>query len=248
MRRKRRPKACKHDAAIYTWRENHVGPVASQCSPVFGCGATLSLGPSNDDGSSVKVELRSAELDAWYIADDLPVIQETGWSEHEIDGWGAHCSRGDLVGPLADLIRPEFDAGWLACEMTMHEIHEERDAHAWPWDPTRPLAGQYEEWERAAEIEATTPSRHLDGWIGPDKSNLLGHNATSERSCDACSTSDGCDEHRLFMCAICKRTVPWSDGSDDDGPDVCSGCWLAAQSDDTDEHRRAAEPESQGKG
>lgn len=68
----------------------------------------------------------------------------------------------------------------------------------WPWDPSRPVAGQYEEW-------------------------------LARKPCSACDTSDGCEQHRMFTCAKCGKRVSWNDGGDDEAPDACSDCWLAAQ-------------------
>jgi hypothetical protein len=38
---------------------------------------------------------------------------------------------------------------------------------------------------------------------------------------------DGVVEH-VYVCAVCRRTVPWSNGADDDMPDACDDCWAAA--------------------
>lgn len=114
------------------------------------CGAVgvRPMGRSKDSTPEVQVEIRAAELDAWYVVDDLSASQEDGWSDSEVDGWRAHCDPSDLVGDpaMVQAIRHRFDAGWLACEMTLHEVRDEVDPDAWPWDPTRPVAGQYEEW------------------------------------------------------------------------------------------------------
>ena len=41
---------------------------------------------------------------------------------------------------------PVVVAGFLARELVTHDDRETRDLSAWPWDPSRPIAGQYEEW------------------------------------------------------------------------------------------------------
>jgi hypothetical protein len=47
----------------------------------------------------------------------------------------------------------------------------------------------------------------------------------SAAGCPACTTTEGCDEHRLFTCSRCKAAVAWSDACDDEHPDKCSACW-----------------------
>ena len=45
------------------------------------------------------------------------------------------------------------DDGWISLDF---------DGDGWPWDPTRPLAGQYEEWEASQRraIAGETAARH----------------------------------------------------------------------------------------
>lgn len=125
------------------------------------------LGPSNDDPPEVQVEMRAAELDAWYAVDQLSVSEADDWSGFEVDGWRAHCSDSDLVGSpsMSQAIRPDFDAGWLACELTMHDVRETRDATAWAWDISRPIAEQLAETtadDAAAGAPAVELLRELD--------------------------------------------------------------------------------------
>lgn len=148
---------CTHPSVRHTWGprrhpDGSIAPyvcLAAHCVP---CGETLSLGPSNDDAPSE--ELLAAELAqnpdvlrAWLnysprIDDDLSRLHVTvclylGYAspdaKHtEIDpptrwSWGE---------------RHDYLAGWLA-----REISDDTHAAAgWPWDPSRPVAGQYEEW------------------------------------------------------------------------------------------------------
>lgn len=160
-----RAKQCKHEATVYTWREGHIGPTSARCSPTLGCGEWLSLGPSNDDSDSVRVEMRAAEIPG--MARGVPG-EISG--EDEVSGWLDHFTRADI---WSDEDPQKWHAGWLAHEMQDVRITTpesvNHDANAWPWDPSRPVAGQYEQWLRAAEIEATTPSRHLDGWTKFDE-------------------------------------------------------------------------------
>lgn len=97
------------------------------------------LGPANDSDPNVQIEIRAAaEL----------FITDAEWY-----GWLAR-KNGHEEGILE--FGSDWQAGWLAGEMAMFEIamfeHYERDA--WPWDPSRPVAGQYEEWRAAADIAA----------------------------------------------------------------------------------------------
>ncbi len=41
---------------------------------------------------------------------------------------------------------PMWEAGYLAREIQTHDDRAKRDSNAWPWDPARPVEGQYEEW------------------------------------------------------------------------------------------------------
>jgi hypothetical protein len=83
-------------------------------------------------------------------------------------------------------------SGWLSSEIATPDERATRDADAWPWDPSRPVDWQYEEW-----IAAGRPK------------------------CAACSTSDGCDLHEVFTCAACGRLTTWTDGTEDDTCTMC---------------------------
>lgn len=112
---------------------------------------TRSLGPSNDVGC--EVEIRAAER-----AGDASVRfvgERWGWDLHEDKG------RVDSRFEHYWIDSPGVMAGWLAREIATHDDRETRDATAWPWDPTRPVAGQYEEW--LAEVgHPTDPSTKFE--------------------------------------------------------------------------------------
>lgn len=167
MTKTRKPKRCRH-GNLSTVRAyipdvgradtvvvKHAG---TRCDD---CGLLRPLGPSNDDSDAVRVEIRAAEIAA---------CDGARMSEVEARGYGVHPFSDEHPGfNMEGAWSPPWLAGWMASEIDSRDLFDvEYDAHSWPWNPTRPVAGQYEEWERAAEIEATTPSRHLDGWTGPD--------------------------------------------------------------------------------
>lgn len=240
---KRATKQCNHLRALYTFSDGILrnGFYRAEWTPGFGyegcygdiagakcasCNAQFSLGPSNDDSDAVRVEMRAAEL---ATGGAMMPCESTGYVDHPNSTSGSVETNAGR------------QSGWLASEIETHFERDRRDRDAWPWDPTRPVAGQYEEWLAAQSCpvdhgHAKSVAALADGIVeaggtlpyrgsGPDASGQ-----PTPAACEACFTSDGCDEHKLFTCANCKRTVPWSDGSDDDGPDVCSDCWFAAQS------------------
>lgn len=159
---------CEHKTVEAVWRNGHEsldysGFVALRC---MACGAlgVRSLGPSNDEPEAVRVEIRAAEI-AWCAGSAM--------SESEAMGYGSH--------PFHDVDHPayreraadshEFAAGWLGSEIDAHRSEEIDgiDASAWPWDPTRPVAGQYERYAWAASAMrdvaevAADPATEVDG-------------------------------------------------------------------------------------
>lgn len=129
---------CKHEVIVTTFGtaeaylgEDH-GATSRQCSKSFGCGATLSLGASNDGSETVQIEIRAAELRS---LSEAKIAERWGWEDHS-DG---------ADGDASDM-QSGYVSGYLAAEMATHDDRETRDAMAWPWDPTRPIAGQYEKW------------------------------------------------------------------------------------------------------
>jgi hypothetical protein len=108
------PKICNHRLDKYVWR----GDVAAlricavpQGFGVFGCGAVLPLGPSNDAPEPVRIEMRAANL----AAPRSRVRRTARASTAERAGWHANnfglAAPGDLAG----------QAGWLARAIDTHD-------------------------------------------------------------------------------------------------------------------------------
>lgn len=128
-------KKCKH---VSSTRLDKITGKIFEVGICTACGSRFSLGESNDVPAEVQIEMRAAELD--YSRRAERAMETFGYVAHR-----------DHLTPSIDIER----AGWLAREMATHNDRETRDATAWPWDPSRPVAGQYEAWEyerhRAAE-------------------------------------------------------------------------------------------------
>lgn len=158
---------CRHSLPEITFRPDISldGPFSMRCP----CGAQLSLGPSNDEPAEVKVEMRAAELDAWWSRDALGHEE---FNVSEADGWMEHAgAEGDPSGNGGVV------AGWLARELATHDDRATRDADAWSWDPKRPVAGQYEISRHIAESpfgEDTTPDPYDDSDHQPYCDSLRG--------------------------------------------------------------------------
>jgi len=101
----------------------------------------FSIGPSNDTPPEVQVEIRAAELLLRRKAIQKFGLRAFCAFEDRL-GWDAHAD--------GDVISTHEASGWLAREIYTHDDRETRDADGWPWDPSQPVAGQYEEYVRAA--------------------------------------------------------------------------------------------------
>lgn len=99
---------------------------------------TASLGPSNDDTSDVQEEIEAAE---YAMRASLSPDVRRGWDAHFMD------SDPPFLGGIS------WRAGWLAREIATHDDRDQRDADAWSWDISRPLAEQFA--ETAADDAAT---------------------------------------------------------------------------------------------
>jgi len=91
-----------------------------------------------------EIEIRAAELEdaslrAWNGGVPGIAITVERW------GWIDHSCQADVIN-MPDDDFPAWHAGFLAREMRTHAQRDDRDRDAWPWDPTRPVAGQYGEW------------------------------------------------------------------------------------------------------
>lgn len=111
---------------------------------------------ANDRPRNVQIEIRAAEL----ASGNQPLIWEThGAADHVVDISGRLATVS-----TASLAFLDWWSGWLWSELRTHDARDERDADAWPWDPSRPVAGQYEEhqahltrgdaqWDEAPEVD-----------------------------------------------------------------------------------------------
>lgn len=91
-----------------------------------------SLGPSNDDSAAVQIEISAALLDGQR---GIPLGHDAS------QGHRAHQYREDP--PF--LASAAWWTGWLLREIASHDALSDRDADAWAWDISRPLAEQFAE-------------------------------------------------------------------------------------------------------
>jgi hypothetical protein len=119
------------------------------------------VGRAND--SAPEVEMRAAELErasieAWWGS--CPGIATTA----EDWGWTDHLN-GAIAEPLdGEPADSQWHAGWLAREIATQDVRESRDADAWAWDTSRPLAEQLAE---TADADALA----VEPWSCPAESN-----------------------------------------------------------------------------
>lgn len=114
-----------------------------------------SLGPSNDDSDAVRVEMRAAELeetDHWE-PDNVSTMERWGFEDAETPGADPDESQ--------HVDSPQWLAGWLSLEIERFDDRDKRDADAWAWDISRPLAEQF----------AETAADAADDWQCPAQSN-----------------------------------------------------------------------------
>lgn len=131
---------CSHALPEIAWRPDLSldGPFSMRCPK---CGEQLSLGTASEPAEDV----RAAELeetDRW-APDHWTTVEMFGEQDH--DEPEIESSADGFFGTAS------WSAGWLAREIATHDDRATRDANAWSWDPTRPVAGQ---WEEHAEREA----------------------------------------------------------------------------------------------
>lgn len=145
------------------------------------CGTAFPLGPSNDEPASVQVEILAAEVgqspDVWRRYMDLDADIEAdlvrlvgvgnplGLGALSPDAQHVHMSPLPAAWTASDIAC--YWSGWLALEMSSHDGHEARDAAAWPWDVTRPIAEQEGEIARTIDLTANV----LEG-IGDEFGNV----------------------------------------------------------------------------
>lgn len=157
--RKPRVAKCKHKT-VERFMVLPFGTVAFRCADL-GCNAmgVRSLGPSNEGPVEVRIEILAAEVGqnhaVWNRFQDL---DERIYDELGRAGVRGTLGLGTLTGDARHLdIKggPQWTkggiesylAGWLAREMSPIAFLGDHDVAAWPWDPTRSIAGQFEEWQ-----------------------------------------------------------------------------------------------------
>jgi hypothetical protein len=87
------------------------------------CGVVVGMGPANDEPGCVQSEISAARIIASH---------KTGGPEIRL-----------LSGCDRDELAISWPGNWLALEVCSPTLN------TWPWDPSRPVAGQYEEWSEA---------------------------------------------------------------------------------------------------
>jgi hypothetical protein len=196
-RRRAKSKPCPHTHANYDtlWRDERLtvrGCYAivrdepnfgyGEYRQIFGvrcvdCGATLPLGPSNDDSPAVPIEMRAAEIGGCGFMGKLRSDDEkTGWSDH----WLSH--------DLDD----EDPAGWLASWLGREIAIGGDDSTAWAWRTDRPLAEQLAEtteWDAAADRIVAMDRR--------DATAALEYELTRDAEPD-CRDEDGPEVERIM--------------------------------------------------
>jgi hypothetical protein len=131
------PRQLSDGGAWVVWLDGKAGCVAVEACTE----ATGSLGPSNDDSPAVQIEMRAAELErasAEGWPGRCPGIATTA----EDWGWYDHLNRVVTEPSAGEPADSQWRAGYLAREIATHDDRETRDATAWAWDTSRPLAEQ----------------------------------------------------------------------------------------------------------
>lgn len=159
-------KRCRHEW-VYCWGANEAGQTIRrfECTYQYAlesvlarftrpiamitcraCELELSLGPSNDESDAVHLEMRAAVLedtDHWGPL-HVSIRERWGIEDHHRDD----SSDGDEY-----VSTDEYLAGWLSSELESHDVSAIRDASAWAWDISRPIAAQLAE---TARVDADT--------------------------------------------------------------------------------------------
>lgn len=150
---------CKHKQARQVLRgDTDYTVIAYQCVACLACGVRP-LGPSRTASSSYVQE----EIEAAQIADNpMLAAREDGYFSGYRAGWLAHqgdCNPGD--------VGIAWRAEWFASELTQVDQttakHFNHDPHAWSWDISRPVVGQYMESLRADPLYAKVMEANANG-------------------------------------------------------------------------------------
>jgi hypothetical protein len=146
-RTRRKPTRCDHKTSTFTWRDSV--PIARHCAVpqrktgAFGCGAVLSLGPANDAGTEVQIEIRAAVLESAERARAWSKVKATS---AEMAGWNDHG------GGEAPMI-PGRVPGWLARQLFPANGTDDPFGGAdWPEDLTSRVAATHPEFPRLAGL------------------------------------------------------------------------------------------------
>lgn len=170
---------CTHSNAPFFKMRDELGWACSESDAQYRrcqhCGETLPLGSSNDGPEAVRVEMRAAEIPG--MARGVPG-EISG--EDEVSGWIDHFTRADI---WSDEDPQKWHAGWLAHEMQDVRITTpesvNHDADAWPWDPTRPIAGQYE-LHAQAEVEERRAAANTAALVADLNARGLAYDAIND--------------------------------------------------------------------
>lgn len=135
-------KKCRHKNKYWARDDGFAtSPEAAIKRMCHNCGAELPLGPSNDEPNVVQEEIEACAVEI----DPVKVVNRRDRFAAYYHGWRGHMDDQDPP----SLVGITWRAGWLGREMSCADIHSTdpttHDQEAWPWDPTRPVAGQYEE-------------------------------------------------------------------------------------------------------
>lgn len=153
-----------------TWSAN--GMIAMHCGV---CGLRMGIGPSNDEPPAVQEEILAAELgqnpEVWsdwhnleeYVDDDLTALGVRGLLDLGATSPEAQHAFLDPPAKFQDQQETrDYWAGWLARDIA--GVTEPDDTYH--WDPSRPVAGQWEAQQRIADVIRHTAADAVtqDGW------------------------------------------------------------------------------------
>lgn len=130
--------ACRHRHRVPTWRRSGEREIASALH-CYDCGVSLSLGPSNDE--------------PWYVQEEISAARMVS-----ADACGGH--------EITDLLTADPDElliSWPECWLALEIAGRLDETDTWDWDPTQPVAGQYEEHLRA-KMHAQDEALRLEAW------------------------------------------------------------------------------------
>lgn len=176
-RRRGKAKQCSHTHANFEQIRSGARIFVNGCYAIFGggdphfgygekrailgavcadCSERLSLGPSNDDLREVRIEIRAAELEETDHWEPRRISMRERW------GFEDHADPDSETEDAPEYMATEgWAAGWLSREIETAHRAGSRDATAWAWDISRPIAEQLAE-TAASECEAEALGVPLD--------------------------------------------------------------------------------------